>query len=688
MSSQVQVCVRVRPFSETEEAADSRNVITVPPDSEGHLFISKPVKYLSVAEQQEKIKRRDVGSEFDFDKVFDSSNPNNPTHTYSTQQTVFDHIGRRVVETAFNAFNCTVFAYGQTGSGKTYTLMGSTLQDDQERGLVPRTCEHLFQEIQRINDENPEDTFARFKVEISFLEIYNEKVRDLLLRQSSNDENGLSEEGGKKRSSRGGSKQALRVREHPKEGVIVEGLSRHIVNDYDAVEDFLRKGNKVRVSGATHVHEQSSRSHAIFTVHFVQADISDDGIPNERVAKINLVDLAGSERADPSSDYNRERFKEGVNINKSLVSLGNVIDSLAELSQQSSSRPSAATSAKQKDQPNIHVPYRESVLTFLLRDSLGGNAYTTMIATVSPSSSAYHETISTLRYASRTQVIKNQPVKNEDPQIKLIKDLKSQVDRLKQMLEQKNGLDGVSQVIEEKMHQGQEQIDNLTQQWAQQWERQKLLLQDSATHDTTGLTVNSEFPHLVGFPNNSTKSKAFVVYQLCPGSFSIGTGDHEIGVYGSPSDEIQGVIRNERGVITLVPQKKDHQFQINSVDISAPSNLYSGCLVQLGPGNLFRYWDPKYANKPSVNVENLENMGEERLSNPPDTDLTNEAAFLVPPQFSRLRGMDRAASVMSFQSVDMEESLYGDRGDGLQVATGGLLGGRGRGNLVTSERTQ
>ncbi|KAB1262775.1 Kinesin-like protein KIF16B, partial [Camelus dromedarius] len=273
----------------------------------------------------------------------------------------------------------------------------------------------------------------------SYLEIYNERVRDLLRRKSSKTFN-------------------LRVREHPKEGPYVEGaltgrhlhvskcliellpvlpnvsshpldfsdLSKHLVQNYGDVEELMDAGNINRTTAATGMNDVSSRSHAIFTIKFTQAKF-DSEMPCETVSKIHLVDLAGSERAD-ATGATGVRLKEGGNINKSLVTLGNVISALADLSQDASN-----PFVKKKQ---VFVPYRDSVLTWLLKDSLGGNSKTIMIATISPADVHYGETLSTLRYANRAKNIINKPTVNEDPNVRLIRELRAEIARLKTLLAQ------------------------------------------------------------------------------------------------------------------------------------------------------------------------------------------------------------------------------------------------------------
>uniref|UniRef100_A0A6Q2XCL9 Kinesin-like protein n=1 Tax=Esox lucius TaxID=8010 RepID=A0A6Q2XCL9_ESOLU len=353
--------------------------------------------------------------EFGFDYCYWSVAPEEPH--YASQEEVFQDLGVSVLAGASEGYNVCLFAYGQTGTGKTYTMMGAPVSLWWTVRWYPVQIECIRIEMS-------------IRIRTSFLEIYNERVRDLL-------------RGGEQK------KIPLRVREHPDKGPYVQDLSQHVVSDYKQAVELLEEGIANRITAATHVHDASSRSHAIFTIQYTQA-ILENNLPSEIVSKINLVDLAGSERADPH--YCRDRLTEGSNINKSLVTLGIVISALAQNSQMSNSCQSINSVASEGDGGSIvgshssslsgggggrrhcFIPYRDSVLTWLLKDSLGGNSKTIMIATVSPSCSSYNETLSTLRYAAHARNIVNKPRVNEDASVRLIRELRQEIDRLKSML--------------------------------------------------------------------------------------------------------------------------------------------------------------------------------------------------------------------------------------------------------------
>ncbi|XP_008944136.1 PREDICTED: kinesin-like protein KIF1A, partial [Merops nubicus] len=311
---------------------------------------------------------------------------------YASQKQVYQDIGEEMLQHAFEGYNVCIFAYGQTGAGKSYTMMGK--QEKDQQGIIPQLCEDLFS---RINDTTNDN--MSYSVEVSYMEIYCERVRDLL-----NPKN----------------KGNLRVREHPLMGPYVEDLSKLAVTSYNDIQDLMDSGNKARTVAATNMNETSSRSHAVFNIIFTQKrhDAETD-ITTEKVSKISLVDLAGSERAD-STGAKGTRLKEGANINKSLTTLGKVISALAEMNK--------------KKKKTDFIPYRDSVLTWLLRENLGGNSRTAMVAALSPADINYDETLSTLRYADRAKQIRCNAVINEDPNNKLIRELKDEVARLRDLL--------------------------------------------------------------------------------------------------------------------------------------------------------------------------------------------------------------------------------------------------------------
>ncbi|KAE9209599.1 hypothetical protein PF004_g16421 [Phytophthora fragariae] len=340
-SNAVQVAMRVRPLSVNEAAQGSESCVDVVNSS------------VLLADKQ-----------LDFDAAFAAS---------TQQESVFSALVSPMIDQIFDGYNATVFAYGQTGSGKTYT-MGNEFAarvGPAERGVIPRVIDTVFQRVQA--SSNPE----HFVVKLSYLEILNEEVRDLLA--SSADTPMFSSSG-------------LSVRGDSDRGIVVSGLSEHIVSSVSEAGDLLRSGALARATASTSMNAQSSRSHAICTLTMEHHEVS----------------------APEGGTETRARFKEGVNINRGLLALGNVINALCERSRASSA---------------IHIPYRDSKLTRLLQDSLGGNSTTLMIACISPADVNYEETFNTLRYASRARSIENQAVINKE------RSAENEVVYLKQQLE-------------------------------------------------------------------------------------------------------------------------------------------------------------------------------------------------------------------------------------------------------------
>ncbi|KAM3910118.1 kinesin-like protein KIF1C [Leptodactylus fuscus] len=372
----VKVAVRVRPFNSREISHDAKCVIQMQGNS---TCISNPKQ------------PKDAAKSFTFDYSY-WSHTTEEDPNFASQRRVYQDIGEEMLLHAFEGYNVCIFAYGQTGAGKSYTMMGKP--ESEQHGIIPQLCEDLFARI----SENKSPQLA-YSVEVSYMEIYCERVRDLL---------------------RPKSKGNLRVREHPILGPYVEDLSKLAVTSYNDIADLMDCGNKARTVAATNMNETSSRSHAVFTIVFTQKRHDEmTNLDTEKVSKISLVDLAGSERAD-SSGAKGTRLKEGANINKSLTTLGKVISALAEM--------------QSKKKKSDFIPYRDSALTWLLKENLGGNSRTAMIAALSPADINYEETLSTLRYADRAKQIKCNAIINEDPNARLIRELKEEVARLRQLL--------------------------------------------------------------------------------------------------------------------------------------------------------------------------------------------------------------------------------------------------------------
>ena len=310
----------------------------------------------------------------------------------STQEQVFQETAMPIVESVVQGYNGTIFAYGQTGTGKTFTMEGD-FETDINKGIIPRSFDLMFNIIKTTYNTN-------FLIQCSYLELYNEEVRDLLAKNH---------------------QQKLDIREDPETGFYVQDLSHWVVKAPKDMIELMLRGRELKVIKGHNMNERSSRSHCIFTI-IVENSTKDETGEHIKKGKLNLVDLAGSERTSKIKDVNGAEGlqAETIHINLSLTALGKVIHALASNKKQ-------------------HIPYRDSKLTKLLMDSLGGNSKTVMIANIGPADYNIEETLTTLRYADRAKNIKNAPKVNEDPKDAMIKKYKDELERLKQALAAANG---------------------------------------------------------------------------------------------------------------------------------------------------------------------------------------------------------------------------------------------------------
>lgn len=364
-SESVRVVVRCRPMNGKEKAASYDKVVDV------------DVKLGQVSVKNPKGVAHEMPKTFTFDAVYDWN---------AKQFELYDETFRPLVDSVLQGFNGTIFAYGQTGTGKTYTMEG-VRGDPEKRGVIPNSFDHIFTHISRSQNQ-------QYLVRASYLEIYQEEIRDLLSKDQT---------------------KRLELKERPDTGVYVKDLSSFVTKSVKEIEHVMNVGNQNRSVGATNMNEHSSRSHAIFVITIECSEVGLDGENHIRVGKLNLVDLAGSER-QAKTGAQGERLKEATKINLSLSALGNVISALV-------------------DGKSTHIPYRDSKLTRLLQDSLGGNAKTVMVANVGPASYNVEETLTTLRYANRAKNIKNKPRVNEDPKDALLREFQEEIARLKAQLE-------------------------------------------------------------------------------------------------------------------------------------------------------------------------------------------------------------------------------------------------------------
>ncbi|KAH7362532.1 kinesin-II 95 kDa subunit [Plectosphaerella cucumerina] len=368
----VRVVVRVRAFLPRELERGAECLIEMDPITQQTTLLVPNDN--DPANARAKSRKVIEEKNFTFDNSFWSHDVRDPH--YAKQEEIYNALGEEFLDHNFEGYHTCIFAYGQTGSGKSYTMMGTPDQP----GLIPRTCEDLFERIDAAHNETPN---ISYNVRVSYFEVYNEHVRDLLVPVVPNQP-----------------PYYLKIRESPTEGPYVKDLTEVPVRSIDEILRYMKNGDDSRTVASTKMNDTSSRSHAVFTIMLKQIhhDMETDET-TERSSRIRLVDLAGSERAK-STEATGQRLREGSNINKSLTTLGRVIGALADAKQNSRKR--------NKDV----VPYRDSILTWLLKDSLGGNSKTAMIACIAPSD--YEETLSTLRYADQAKRIRTRAIVNQD----------------------------------------------------------------------------------------------------------------------------------------------------------------------------------------------------------------------------------------------------------------------------------
>ncbi|KAJ3951852.1 hypothetical protein N0V92_011732 [Colletotrichum tropicale] len=597
----IKVVVRVRPFNSREidrgskciiEMKDNQTVLTPPSDA------------------QQKGQKDSGQKVFAFDRSYWSFDRKD--NHYAGQDNLFDDLGQPLLDNAFGGYNNCIFAYGQTGSGKSYSMMGY----GKEVGIIPNICQDMFRRISALQ----EDKHLRCTVEVSYLEIYNERVRDLL-----------------NPSTKGN----LKVREHPSTGPYVEDLAKLVVGSFQEIEHLMDEGNKARTVAATNMNETSSRSHAVFTLMLTQKRFDPDTkMEMEKVAKISLVDLAGSERAT-STGATGARLKEGAEINRSLSSLGRVISALADIS-----------TGKKKKGAGGQVPYRDSVLTWLLKDSLGGNSMTAMIAAISPADINYDETLSTLRYADSAKRIKNHAVVNEDANARMIRELKEELALLRGQLGGGGGVPGAAGAaagggtitaeevypegtplekqfvsitssdgavkkvskaeIAEQLNQSEKLLSDLNQTWEQKLQKtEEIHKEREAALEELGISIEKGFiglstpkkmPHLVNLSDDPLLAEC-LVYNLKPGLTTVGNMDTNaenqanIRLNGTRILHDHCAFENQQdGTVMIIP-REGASVMVNGKRIEEPKQLHSGYRVILGDFHIFRFNHPMEAQK-------------------------------------------------------------------------------------------
>ncbi|KAH9483011.1 Kinesin-like protein [Psilocybe cubensis] len=572
-SGNIKVVVRCRPLNSRELARGAKCLIRM----QGNQTIIDPPEAGSAQDSKRATERKSMA--FSFDKSYWSAGPRDDPG-YCSQQTLYDDLGKELLDHGFSGFNACILAYGA------------------DKGIIPLTCSELFE---RVNNKKADDPNLNFTVEVSYIEIYNEKVRDLLNPKNTGN---------------------LRVREHPSLGPYVEDLSKLVVGSYDEMMTLMDEGNKARTVAATNMNETSSRSHAVFTLLLTMKKRDEaTNLETEKVSRISLVDLAGSERAN-STGATGQRLKEGANINKSLTTLGKVISSLAMASQNEGKKG-------KKGKAEDFVPYRDSVLTWLLKDSLGGNSKTAMIAAIAPAD--YEETLSTLRYADQAKKIKNKAVVNEDPNAKLVRELKEELEMLKARVagatsestydpsvppekqkvtyQTKDGrIKTVTKAeLQEQMEASEKLMESLNETWEEklqrtqevQKEREKALEELGITveKNLVGVHTPKKMPHLVNLNEDPLMSEC-LIYQLKPGKTMIGRLDSElpaaIRLSGDNILEEHCYFENTEGKVTIVCMPNSVTFlNGKQLEPGQPHKLRSGFRIILGDNHVFRFNNPE-----------------------------------------------------------------------------------------------
>uniref|UniRef100_A0A3B4U3B8 plus-end-directed kinesin ATPase n=1 Tax=Seriola dumerili TaxID=41447 RepID=A0A3B4U3B8_SERDU len=574
-AASVKVAVRVRPFNSREISKDSKCIIQMSGNTTTILNPKQPKENKS----------------FNFDFSYWSHTTPEDIN-YASQVQVYRDIGEEMLLHAFEGYNVCIFAYGQTGAGKSYTMMGR--QEKDQQGIIPLLCEDLFTKINGSNNDNS----MSYSVEVSYMEIYCERVRDLL-----NPKN----------------KGNLRVREHPLMGPYVEDLSKLAVTSYNDIQDLMDSGNKARTVAATNMNETSSRSHAVFNIIFTQK-------------KQDMETDNTSEKVLTPSSAHSHKNKINKNFRFRILTLV------------------TATQNKKKKKVESFIPYRDSVLTWLLRENLGGNSRTAMVAALSPADINYDETLSTLRYADRAKQIRCNAVINEDPNNRLVRELKEEVARLKDLLyaqglgdiiEMTNAMTGMSpspslsalssragsinnlhdrifspasEEAIERLKETEKIIAELNETWEEKlrrteairMEREALLAEMGVAMREDGGTVGvfspKKTPHLVNLNEDPLMSEC-LLYYIKDGITKVGRENaktrQDIVLSGhfikdehctfSSTTGPQG-----EGCVILEPCEGAETY-VNGKRVTSPTVLRSGNRIIMGKSHVFRFNDPEQA---------------------------------------------------------------------------------------------
>lgn len=571
MGESVRVAVRVRPFNQREK-------------DRGSTCCLKMVDKMTQIIDPENPEAPPKDFSFDFSywshdqfHTDDAGVLIGDSPAYATQRMVFDDLGQGVLNNAVQGFNCSLFAYGQTGAGKSFSMVGY----GPNKGIVPITCDELFKMIEASTSG------TKYQVTFSMLEIYNEQVRDLL----------------RKDNPKGG----LPVRQNPKLGSFyVQGLKFVAVGSYKEIEARTEEGTANRTVASTQMNATSSRAHTVVTIQFEQIDKNDAGQETKKESFINLVDLAGSERAD-STGATGDRLKEGANINKSLSSLGNVISALADLSM-----------GKKK----VLVPYRDSVLTKLLQNALGGNSKTIMIAALSPADINYDETLGTLRYADRAKKIKNKAVVNENPMDKLIRELKEENEKLKKAMQSGDlsammasgapseggdgggGGGGAAMTEEEKAALRKQMEEEIRAQLESNasammsWDDKLKESREEIVEVDVKAKKAETIPHMLNLNEDSMLS-GVIYHFLKEGPVRLGRKDAspDIALSGLSISSEHAVISSKGGEVTIKPATTGAKTKVNGSPLTGEQVLKHNDRILFGSNHMYYFVNPTNKEK-------------------------------------------------------------------------------------------
>ncbi|KAI8799577.1 hypothetical protein BJ742DRAFT_765031 [Cladochytrium replicatum] len=685
----VKVVVRVRPFNSREIARNAQCIIRMDGQSTA---ISRPA-FLASGDGRTTPSllpatpgplHGDENKSFAYDCCFwsfsehlddgpsiRSASPT--THpNWATQDSVYNELGKELLDHAFEGYNVCIFAYGQTGSGKSYTMMGY----GPEKGIIPRACVELFERIKAGSGGNVE-----YQVEVQYMEIYNERVRDLLNPNNSGN---------------------LRVREHPVLGPYVEELSKLVVSSYDDIARLMDEGNKARTVAATNMNETSSRSHAVFTLNLSQRRLDPEtGLTTQKTARISLVDLAGSERAD-ATGATGQRLKEGANINKSLTTLGKVISALADASSSPLGNRRASflndgaprqenkrlSVMKRASAQQIHIPYRDSVLTWILKDCLGGNSRTVMIAAISPADINYDETLSTLRYAERAKKIMNKAVINEDAGDRIVRELQEEVAELRRKLQsyESSGVtlavpEGSGGHSETKTGHGDLDIEQLRDQLEAseklvkvlseshedkllrtktiEAERLKVFEELGIVVGANGISTPQKIPYLVNLNEDPLMSEC-LLYKLSRGTTNVGSDENNEILLRSESIQNRHCFfeHDESGAVTLHPIEGARTY-VNGQLIPTPKQLKTKYRLIFGDNHVFRFMNPvdvrrEHSERQAKSMDGLNSQSSSNGSSSATSPITPWSALRDDARSERSIASDVATTVIDWNFAQRE----------------------------------